>query len=59
MSSEELGAIVFGLGYLALLVGAIRVFGLGRVLMFFLWVLLAAVLAAFKTLGVVAGSRRY
>lgn len=59
MSSEELGAIAFGLGYLALLVGAVRTFGFGRVLMFFLWVLLAAVLVAFKTLSVVTGFRRY
>ncbi len=59
MSSEELGAIVLGLGYLALLLGAVRVFGLRRVVMFFLLVAFAAVVVAFKTLSVVAGSRRY
>ena len=59
MSSEEVGALVFGLGYLALFVGAIRVFGLARVLMFFLWVFFAAAVVAFKTLGAVTGSRRY
>ena len=32
MKSEELGAVLFVLGYGALLVGAIRVFGIRRVL---------------------------
>lgn len=59
MSSEETGAIFFLLGYAALLVSAIRVFGLRRVLWAIALVVFLAVAVAFKTLGAVTGARRY
>ena len=59
MTSEELGAVMFLLGYAAVLVGAIKVFGLRRVVMFLLGFVLLGIVIAFKTLGVIVGSRRY
>ncbi len=59
MASEELGGLVFLAGYGLLLVGAIKVFGLRRVLWFLGLIVVLAVSVAFKTLGVVTGSRRY
>jgi hypothetical protein len=59
MTSEEFGAVVFGLGYLALLIGAIRVFGLRRVVFFLLGVVFLGVVVAMKSLAVMTGSRRY
>ena len=59
MTSQELSAIVFLLGYVALLVGAIRVFGLRRVLAVLFGIVFLAIVVAFKTLGAVTGGRRY
>jgi uncharacterized membrane protein YccC len=59
MTSEELSAVVFLLGYVALLVGAIKAFGLRRVLAVLFGIVFLAVVVAFKTLGVVTGGRRY
>ena len=59
MSREEFGAIVFLIGYGLLFLGAVKVFGLRRV-MWTLWlVVFLAVVVAFKTLGAVTGGRRY
>ena len=58
MKSQELGAVLFMLGYGALLVGAIRVFGIRRVLLALLGIVLLAVTVAFRSLGVVIGTRR-
>lgn len=58
MTSQELGAVVFLLGYLALLLGAIKVFGLRRVLLVVFGIVFVAVAVAFKTLGVMTGGRR-
>lgn len=59
MTSEELGGLVFLLGYLALLVLAVKVFGFRRVLMVFFWIVVFAFVVAFKSLGAIAGNRRY
>ncbi len=59
MTSEEVGGAVFLVGYGLLLLGAIKVFGIRRVLWFLGLIVVLAVSVAFKTLGVVAGSRRY
>lgn len=59
MTSEELGAVVFLAGYVALLLGAIKLFGLRRVLLAILGIVLVAIVVAFKSLGVVTGGRRY
>ena len=59
MTSQELGAVVFMLGYAALLLGAIKIFGLRRVLVVLFGIVLLAIAVAFKSLGVVTGGRRY
>lgn len=59
MTSEELSALVFLLGYVALLAGAIKVFGLRWVLAVLFGIVFLAVVVAFKTLGAVTGGRRY
>ena len=59
MTSHELGAVVFLVGYAALLVGAIKVFGLRRVLLVLFGIVFFAVVVAFKSLGVVTAARRY
>ncbi len=59
MSSEELGAVVFLVGYLGLFGLAIRVFGVRRVLWAVFLVVFLAVAVAFKSLGVITGGRRY
>lgn len=59
MASEEVGGIVFLVGYGAMLVGAIKIFGLRRVVMTLLLIVVLAIATAFKTLAVVTGSRRY
>lgn len=59
MTSQELGAIVFMLGYGALLLGAIKVFGLRRVLVVLFGIVFLAIAVAFRSLGVVTGGRRY
>lgn len=59
MTSQELGAVVFMLGYGALLLGAIKVFGLRRVLVVLFGIVFLAIAVAFKSLGVVTGGRRY
>ena len=59
MTSQELGAVVFMLGYGVLLLTAIKVFGLRRVLMVLFGIVFLAIAVAFKSLGVVAGGRRY
>ena len=59
VTSHELGAVVFLLGYGALLVGAIKVFGLRRVLLVVFGIVFVAIAVAFKSLGVVTGGRRY
>ena len=59
MTSQELSALVFLLGYVALLAGAIKLFGLRRVLAVLFGIVCLAVVVAFKTLGAVTGGRRY
>ena len=59
MTSEELGAVVFLAGYVVLLLGAIKLFGLRRVLLVLFGIVFVAIVVAFKTLGVVTGGRRY
>lgn len=59
MTSEELGAIIFVLGYAALLVGAVRILGIRRVAWAVCLFVFLAVVIAFKTLGAVTSSRRH
>lgn len=60
MSSQELGGLVILLGYAGLLVGAIKVFGIRRVLWFFVLLVVLGISIAFKSLAVITGSsRRY
>ena len=59
MSREELGAVVFLIGYGVLFLGAVRIFGLRRVMWALCLVVFLAVVVAFKTLGAVTGGRRY
>jgi len=59
VTSQELSAVVFLAGYGVLLVGAIKIFGLRRVLMVLFGIVFLAVIVAFKTLGAVTGGRRY
>jgi hypothetical protein len=59
MTSDEMGAAMFLLGYLALLLGAIKVFGARRVVMVLFGVVVLAFVIAFKSLGVITGARRY
>ena len=59
MSAEEFGPTVFLVGYGVLFMVAVRVFGLRRVLWGMALVVVMAIAVAFKTLGVVAGGRRY
>ena len=59
VTSQELGATVFVLGYVALLVGAVKVFGVRRVLWVTTIVVVLAVTLAFKSLGAITSSRRY
>ena len=59
MTSHELGAVVFLIGYGALLVGAIKLFGIRRVLLVLFGIVFLAIAVAFKSLGVVTGGRRY
>ena len=46
-------------GYGAMLLGAIKIFGLRRVAITLLLIVVLAVATAFKTLAMVTGSRRY
>ena len=59
MTSHELGAVVFMLGYAALFLGAIKVFGLRQVLLVVSGIVFVAIAVAFKSLRVVTGGRRY
>lgn len=59
MTSEELGGLVFLFVYALMLAGAVKIFGIRRVLMFFLGLTILGLVIAFKTLGVITGSRRY
>lgn len=59
MTSEEFGALVFLLGYVALFALAIKVLGVRRVLMVLFGIVVLAVAVAFKSLGVITGRRRY
>lgn len=59
MTSEEMGAIFFLIGYAALFLLAVKAFGLKRVLWALALVVVVAVAVAFKTLGAVTGARRY
>jgi hypothetical protein len=60
MTSQELSGIVFVLGYLGLLVGAVKIFGIRRVLWFFAGIVVLGVAVAFKSLGAITSSgRRY
>lgn len=59
MSAEEFGPPVFLIGYGVLFLIAVKVFGLRRVLWGVALVVFMAVAVAFKTLGVIAGARRY
>ena len=58
MTSEEVGAVAFVIGYGALLLGAIKIFGARRVLWGLGIIVFLAVAVAFRTLGAVTGSRR-
>jgi hypothetical protein len=58
MTSEEFGAFLFLAGYGLLLLGAIKVFGLRRVLGVIFGIIFLAVVVAFKSLGAVT-DRRY
>jgi hypothetical protein len=59
VSREELGAVFFLIGYGLLFLGAVKIFGLRRVLWALCLVVFLAVVVAFKTLGAVTGGRRY
>ena len=59
MSREELGAVFFLIGYGVLFLGAIKIFGLRRVMWSLCLVVFLAVAVAVKTLGAVTGGRRY
>lgn len=59
MESQELGAIVILAGYGALLLAAIRAFGVRRVAWALALVVFLAVVVAFRTFLAVTGSRRY
>lgn len=59
MTNEELGAVFFLIGYGVLLLGAIKIFGLRRVMWSLCLVVFLAIAVAFKTLGAVTGGRRY
>ena len=59
MSREELGAVFFLIGYGVLLLGAVKIFGLRRVMWALCLVVFLAVVVAFKTLGAVTGGRRF
>jgi hypothetical protein len=59
VSREELGAVFFLIGYGVLFLGAVKIFGLRRVMWALCLVVFLAVVVAFKTLGAVTGGRRY
>jgi hypothetical protein len=59
VSSEELGGMVILAVYGALLVLAVKVFGIRRVLWAIGLVVFFAVAIAFKSLGAFTGGRRY
>ena len=60
MTSQELGGIAFLLGYAVLLMGAVKVFGIRRVLWFFGLIVVLGVSIAFRSLGAITSSgRRY
>lgn len=59
MSAEEFGPTLFLFGYGVLFLIAVKAFGLRRVLWGLALVVFMAVAVAFKTLGVIAGGRRY
>ena len=59
MTSEELGASVFILGYLGLLVIAVKLFGVRRVARAVAILVVVAVSVAFKTLGAMTSRSRY
>ncbi|MFN2588768.1 MAG: hypothetical protein ABR613_11725 [Actinomycetota bacterium] len=59
MSAEQYGPTVFLVGYAVMFLLAIKAFGLRRVLWGVALVAFLAVAVAFKTLGVIAGGRRY
>ena len=58
MSEQELSAVVMLLGYAAVLVVAVKVFGIRRVLWAIALVVVLAVMVAFRTLGSITGGRR-
>ena len=58
MNEQELSAVVFLLGYAAVLVVAVKVFGIRRVLWAIALVVVLAMMVAFKTLGAITGGRR-
>ena len=58
MTREEFGAVVFLIGYGLLFLGAVKVFGLRRILWALCLVVCLAVVIAFRTLGAVTGGRR-
>lgn len=59
MTREELGAVVFLIGYGVMFVVAVRVFGLQRVLWALGFMVFLAVTVAFKALVAITGGRRY
>ena len=58
MTSEQIGGYVFVAGYMLVFIGAVKAFGLRRVLMFFLGILVIGIAVAMGTLRSVTG-RRY
>ena len=58
MTSEQIGAYVFLAGYVLVFIGAVKAFGLRRVLMFFVWIFVIGITIAMGTLRGVT-SRRY
>jgi hypothetical protein len=56
---EKLRLCVMLAGWGLILYGAIKLFGIRRVLWFFALVLILAIAVAFRTLGGITGGRRY
>jgi hypothetical protein len=59
VASEEIGAYVLLAGYGLMFLGAMKVFGLRRVLLVVFGIVFLAVAIAFKTLGSISSPRRY
>ena len=57
MTSEEIGAYVIGAGYAGIFLIAIRTFGIRRVLLFLVAVVIFALALGLRTLGTITSSR--